>query len=126
MIAHASCSFLAFESETLDTPQVTSSPEPGATIFDDTISNVTYTLRDSPVGQYFEGSNLYVYIHGTEDPGGDWWRSGEVGLLARRGSGVLVNCHFDSYVSPEPATCPTPSSLIFAESRPRMVPQTTG
>ncbi|PNY26875.1 Peptide hydrolase [Tolypocladium capitatum] len=71
---------------------------PGVTIFDDRISNVTYTLKDALgwAGQYFEGSNFYVYIHGKEDPEGDWWQS-EAGITAsRRTGGVLVNCHFDS------------------------------
>ncbi|POR31563.1 Peptide hydrolase [Tolypocladium paradoxum] len=71
---------------------------PGVTIFDDRISNVTYTFRGTLgwTGQYFEGSNFYVYIHGKEDPEGDWWQT-EVGFTAsRRTGGVLVNCHFDS------------------------------
>lgn len=82
-----------------DAPKSTAKA-PGVTIFDDRISNVTYTFSSASgwIGQYFEGSNFYVYIHGKEDPEGDWWQS-EVGLTAsRRTGGVLVNCHFDSYV----------------------------
>ncbi|KOS18126.1 putative zinc metalloprotease [Escovopsis weberi] len=81
----------------------------GATIFDDQISNVTWTagslLRSaggpsSWQGHYFEGNNFYVYIHGKEDPEGNWWRP-EAGKDAdaeayRESGGVLVNCHFDS------------------------------
>ncbi|KAG5984064.1 hypothetical protein E4U55_006199 [Claviceps digitariae] len=69
---------------------------PGATIFNDLISNVTYAERGSTVGQYFEGNNFYVYIHGSEDPEGDWWLSGKPQRILHRGAGVLVNCHFDS------------------------------
>ncbi|KAG5926562.1 hypothetical protein E4U42_003157 [Claviceps africana] len=69
---------------------------PGATIFNDVISNVTYAERGSTVGQYFEGNNFYVYIHGSEDPEGDWWLSGKPQRILHRGAGVLVNCHVDS------------------------------
>ncbi|KAJ6441330.1 cyanamide hydratase [Purpureocillium lavendulum] len=71
---------------------------PGATIFDDRVSNVTYTYegRYSWVGQYFEGSNVYVYIHGKEDPEGEWWLTQEGIKASRHTGGVLVNCHFDS------------------------------
>ncbi len=74
---------------------------PGATIFDDRVSNVTYTYggRFSVVGQYFEGNNVYVYIHGKEDPEGDWWLTEEGIKASRHSGGVLVNCHFDSYVA---------------------------
>ncbi|GAB0136442.1 hypothetical protein EsDP_00004743 [Epichloe bromicola] len=68
----------------------------GATIFNDLVSNVTFAERGSTVGQYFEGSNFYVYIHGSEDPEGDWWLSENPQKIARRGAGVLVNCHLDS------------------------------
>ncbi|GAO16622.1 hypothetical protein UVI_02012440 [Ustilaginoidea virens] len=68
----------------------------GATLFDDVISNVTYATRGSAVGQYFEGNNFYVYVHGSDDPAGDWWRSEDARRAARGGAGVLVNCHFDS------------------------------
>lgn len=62
--------------------------EPGVTVFDDGVSNVTFTAGGAPpVGRYFEGSNVYVYIHGRDDAGDD-------------ASGVLVNCHFDSWVPP--------------------------
>ncbi|RCI16084.1 hypothetical protein L249_1835 [Ophiocordyceps polyrhachis-furcata BCC 54312] len=74
---------------------------PGAVIFDDRVSNVTYTYQasgSSPwAGEYFEGSNVYVYVRGKEDPDGDWWVSQSIMSSSRHtGSGVLVNCHFDS------------------------------
>ncbi|KFG78944.1 putative zinc metalloprotease [Metarhizium anisopliae] len=70
----------------------------GATLFDDRISNVTMTnpQPNNTMGRYFEGNNFYVYIHGSEDPEGDWWTSDNVQRVARNGAGVLVNCHFDS------------------------------
>lgn len=73
-----------------------SSRAPGATIFNDLVSNVTYAERGSTVGQYFEGSNFYVYIHGSADPAGDWWLSERPQQTVHRGTGVLVNCHLDS------------------------------
>ncbi|ODA79062.1 hypothetical protein RJ55_04653 [Drechmeria coniospora] len=71
---------------------------PGATIFDDRISNVTYTYsaKSASGGQYFEGNNFYVYIHGKEDPEGDWWRREDRLEALGSSGGVLVNCHFDS------------------------------
>ncbi|KAM5372166.1 hypothetical protein ACJZ2D_007566 [Fusarium nematophilum] len=79
----------------------------GATIFDDNISNVTWTYntakrtstnisKGSWLGQYFEGNNYYVYIHGKDDPEGEWWRSESTFKKFRGEGGVLVNCHFDS------------------------------
>lgn len=76
----------------------------GATIFDDRISNVTWTvdslLRSAKSGAqtwqgyYFEGDNFYVYIHGQDDPEGEWWKSQNNAQY--NPGGVLVNCHFDS------------------------------
>ncbi|UKZ83905.1 hypothetical protein TrVFT333_011720 [Trichoderma virens FT-333] len=90
--------------ETLDAPRAKRAP--GATIFDDRISNVTWTV-DSLLqstkggsktwqGYYFEGDNFYVYIHGKEDPEGDWWASQAGAAKYSKSGGVLVNCHFDS------------------------------
>ncbi|KAG6040582.1 hypothetical protein E4U41_000090 [Claviceps citrina] len=76
--------------------QASSTRVQGATIFNDLISNVTYAERASGVGQYFEGNNFYVYVHGSEDPEGDWWLSERPQRVIYRGAGVLVNCHFDS------------------------------
>ncbi len=57
---------------------------PAATIFTDTISNVsmaTYRIqnaswtgdRDQALGLYFEATNIFVYIRGSEDDDGEWW-----------------------------------------------------
>lgn len=77
---------------------------PGVTLFDDQISNATFltenTVKGSNVdgqsGQYFEGTNFYAYIHGKEDPEGDWWTTAEGSETFRGAGGVLVNCHYDS------------------------------
>ncbi|EQL02347.1 Peptidase family M28 family [Ophiocordyceps sinensis CO18] len=72
---------------------------PKVTVFDDRLANVTYTSKGAQywMGQYFEGSNFYLYIHGKDDPQGDWWAPDQGPLKAsRRTGGVLVNCHFDS------------------------------
>lgn len=79
---------------------------PGVTLFDDRISNATFitetTVKGSAVsgntGQYFEGTNFYAYIHGKEDPQGDWWTSADAAETFRGSGGVLVNCHYDSSV----------------------------
>lgn len=79
----------------------------GVTLFDDQTSNVTWTYNTARgigtnidsgtwMGQYFEGNNYYVYIHGKDDPEGDWWRSESAYKRFHGSGGVLVNCHFDS------------------------------
>lgn len=73
---------------------VSSSDAPLVTIFDDLTSNVTKITRRG--ASYFEGSNFYVYIRGTEDPSGDWWNIESDHKKTHRTGGVLVNCHFDS------------------------------
>ncbi|KAL7799925.1 peptidase family M28 domain-containing protein [Trichoderma ceciliae] len=87
---------------------------PGATIFDDRISNVTWTadtllqsVKLGPKawqGYYFEGDNFYVYVHGQEDPQGDWWTSQAGAARYNQSGGVLVNCHFDSVATGYGAT----------------------
>ncbi|CEJ92919.1 hypothetical protein VHEMI08546 [[Torrubiella] hemipterigena] len=76
---------------------------PGVTLFDDQVSNVTFTdggldtLAQGPLKiQYFEGNNFYAYIHGKKDPEGDWWHlEGAFDTFQNEG-GVLLSCHFDS------------------------------
>ncbi|PNY29796.1 Peptide hydrolase, partial [Tolypocladium capitatum] len=88
---------------------------PRATLFDDQTSNFTRIydagaglsgdIRASTwTGQYFEGNNYYIYIHGKEDPEGDWWLSDTVYNGSRANRGVLVNCHFDSVATSYGAT----------------------
>lgn len=92
----------------VDTPQETVQAKPrGATLFDDRTSNVSWTYNTARrmgsniskgtwLGQYFEGNNYYVYIHGTDDPEGEWWRDESKYKKFHGQGGVLVNCHFDS------------------------------
>ncbi|OHE91790.1 peptidase family M28 [Colletotrichum orchidophilum] len=76
---------------------------PAVTVFDDIISNVTYAGTSGPLGQpgssayatYFEGTNKLVYIRGTEDEDGEWWRGKRDARNIGQG-GVLVNAHYDS------------------------------
>lgn len=77
---------------------------PAVTLFDDEISNVTWTSAGSykhsnesyavNSAHYFEGNNFYVYIRGTDDPPGEWWH--KASYRSQGPGGVLVNCHLDS------------------------------
>lgn len=75
----------------------------GVTVFNDLLSNVTMSFKGQPgspvssVAAYFEGTNVLVYIRGSEDEAGEWWKK----KASRRslpigGGGVLVNAHYDS------------------------------
>ncbi|KAF4626090.1 hypothetical protein G7Y89_g12071 [Cudoniella acicularis] len=76
-----------------------------ATIFSDTVANYTSTAltsigvsgRRAGISTYFEGSNIIVYIRGSEDEEGEWWKSDAVSSARTHGKGgVMVNAHFDS------------------------------
>jgi Peptidase family M28 len=81
------------------------STAPAATIFNDLVANYTSTAltsigvsgRRAGISTYFEGSNIIVYIRGTEDEEGEWWnsQSHRSGVIHGKG-GVMVNAHFDS------------------------------
>ncbi|KAI4126136.1 MAG: hypothetical protein LQ338_003906 [Usnochroma carphineum] len=74
-----------------------------AVVFSDVTSNVTFssegkknkreTGREPGISAYFEGTNIVVYIRGSEDGDEDWWTIGQ--KPPKRG-GVLVNAHYDS------------------------------
>ncbi|KAK1992285.1 putative zinc metalloprotease [Colletotrichum falcatum] len=74
---------------------------PAVTIFDDTISNTTYLgtsgsfNQAGPFATYFEGTNKLVYIRGTQDEDGEWWKGKRDPRKIGEG-GVLVNAHYDS------------------------------
>lgn len=67
----------------------------------DNVSNITTANSifgaTSPVGTYFEGTNVIVYIRGKDDPSGRWWEDGTVysDKIVGKG-GVLMNAHYDS------------------------------
>ncbi|KAH7309598.1 hypothetical protein B0I35DRAFT_440302 [Stachybotrys elegans] len=94
--------------DTDENQDLATGPRPrGVTVFDDNLSNGTWMYNPLKVatsniyaaparGQYFEGNNLYIYIHGKEDPEGDWWATQSSYKKAHGKGGVLVNCHFDS------------------------------
>lgn len=73
------------------------------TVFDDNLANVTWATdigmlgdHTAGVGTYFEGTNKLVYIRGTEDEEGEWWKSGKNDVRVIGKGGVLVNAHYDS------------------------------
>lgn len=75
----------------------------GVTVFNDLVSNVTMSFSGQPgspassVAAYFEGTNVLVYIRGTEDEAGEWWKKkSSRRTLPIGGGGVLVNAHYDS------------------------------
>ncbi|KAI4149699.1 MAG: hypothetical protein L6R39_002442 [Caloplaca ligustica] len=73
-----------------------------AVVFSDITSNVTFSSegrkrtsdagREAGVSVYFEGTNIIVYIRGSEDGTGDWWVTGKD---PPEKGGVLVNAHYD-------------------------------
>jgi len=78
---------------------------PSAVIFNDLVSNYTSTAltsigvtgRRSGISTYFEGSNIIVYIKGTEDEAEEWWKAPSPSIKHPRGKGgIMVNAHFDS------------------------------
>ncbi|KAI6712968.1 hypothetical protein JHW43_004527 [Diplocarpon mali] len=83
----------------------TRSTPPAAVIFDDLVSNYTTNALTSigvsgrrlGISTYFEGSNIIIYIRGTEDEEEDWWKPLPPYTHRLHGKGgVMVNAHFDS------------------------------
>lgn len=66
------------------------------------LSNVTMLFGSqvasptSGVAAYFEGTNVLVYIRGTLDEPGEWWKRANRRSLPIGQGGVLVNAHYDS------------------------------
>lgn len=76
-----------------------------AVIFSDLVANYTSTALTSigvsgrrlGISTYFEGSNIIVYIRGTEDEEGEWWKPVPPYTPRTFGKGgIMVNAHFDS------------------------------
>lgn len=86
----------------LERNDVPLSENASAVVFSDLTSNVTFAQDDGLVASqsdqepglsvYFEGTNIIVYIRGSEDESGDWWSKGKRPSTG----GVLVNAHYDS------------------------------
>ena len=77
------------------------------TVFNDLLSNVTCLYggvtatasasKAQGIATYFEGTNVIVYIRGTLDEDGEWWKSVNADSSKPIGQGgVLVNAHYDS------------------------------
>lgn len=79
------------------------------TVFNDISSNLTQSMDQSRLGTnapsranggiaaYFEGTNIMVYIRGTDDEEGEWWNKRErKGAKVIGRGGTLVNAHYDS------------------------------
>ncbi|KAN0079696.1 hypothetical protein V8E54_004910 [Elaphomyces granulatus] len=79
-------------------PGVLDEYRPEVFVFDDMQSNITFysgTVRvSSGLSVYFEGTNIIVYIRGSEDDTENWWEVPD-GEPSGKG-GVLVNAHYDS------------------------------
>lgn len=79
---------------------------PAVTVFNDMESNVSCSTLGSigsegqgrlpGLSTYFEGTNIMVYIRGSEDQEGEWWTKQERALKTHGRGGVLVNAHYDS------------------------------
>lgn len=71
---------------------------PTVHVFDDNVSNSTFSsgglFPSLGISVYFEGTNLIVYIPGTEDGTATWWLDPN-GKPSKRNA-VLVNAHYDS------------------------------
>jgi Peptidase family M28 len=80
---------------TSDEPIVGDAP---AVVFNDITSNLSFSSSDSALGIAFTGTNIMVYIRGSEDEPGVWW-NGATQDKPRKKGGVLVNAHFDSVPS---------------------------
>ena len=78
--------------------------EPAVYVFNDMTSNLTTSSAGLPgtsgrsqepgTSVYFEGTNIMVYIRGSEDDESEWWAE-EDGVPNGKG-GVMVNAHYDS------------------------------
>lgn len=76
--------------------------KPAVFIFDDMQSNLTFAgsydeSTKTSIGVYFEGTNIIVYIRGTDDDKSPWWEDGPDAEVPKgKKGGVLVNAHYDS------------------------------
>ena len=85
----------SYTTKTGRTPGAYKQPDTDVVVFNDLTSNLTFStnLFGSPgVSTYFEGTNIIVYIRGTEDQHFGWHASNR----SKTGGGVLVNAHYDS------------------------------
>lgn len=66
-------------------------------VFNDMTSNIAFSTERASQSVYFEGTNIIIYIRGTEDGDDDWWDvKPSQGRRTYTGKGgVLVNAHYD-------------------------------
>ena len=66
-------------------------------VFNDLYSNVTTSggLPGAGLSVYFEGTNIIVYIRGSEDDKSTWWETPNGSPSSGKG-GVMINAHYDS------------------------------
>lgn len=74
---------------------------PPVVVFNDMVSNLTFSTSSTNQSVYFEGTNILVYIRGSneDERQDDWWDPHKYSRASQtytgRG-GVLVNAHYDS------------------------------
>ncbi|MCJ1482061.1 hypothetical protein MMC06_002223 [Schaereria dolodes] len=82
--------------ERVSDPDVSSGlASPPVYVVNDMTSNVSFSptiFGSTAQSVYFEGTNVMVYIRGTEDDADEWWHTNK----KPNGGGVLVNAHYDS------------------------------
>ncbi|KAI9812182.1 MAG: hypothetical protein M1827_004848 [Pycnora praestabilis] len=101
MVAASPSSEVDFYSRNIEVPAVI--------VFNDMVSNVTCStegsaferageqVKKSGITVYFEGTNIVVYVRGSEDPEGQWWEEeARAKKKPESKGGVLVNAHYDS------------------------------
>ena len=75
----------------------TESNQASISVFSDNRSNVSFvsnrTGGSTGMSVYFEGTNLIVYIRGSQDDSREWWLTEDP---PKGKGGVLVNAHYDS------------------------------
>jgi hypothetical protein len=74
------------------------------TVFNDMQSNLSFSSTQASSGRkhepgqsiYFEGTNIIVYIRGSQDDDTQWWNGKHRRPAKDTKGGVLVNSHYDS------------------------------
>lgn len=80
----------------------TSAEAPAIFVFDDIHTNLTFSsegiattaVTTGGISVYFESTNVFVYVRGSQDDQSEWWNKKD-GKPSGKG-GVLVNAHYDS------------------------------
>lgn len=86
-----------YKSPTLGNGTLRRRAEPFVFVFNDMVSDVTSSTSvfgSTGLSVFFEGTNIIVYIRGTEDDQRNWWEYHHEKPQGR--GGVLVNSHYDS------------------------------